>query len=101
MTSPTIRLATDDDMRAITSRNIDDIHRLPCVYIALSQFARSTDPDAMNSWRVAHEKTLHDYPRLYPGCLVASHSFGDRASRADPLYHGAEPAEAFLPRTPR
>lgn len=95
---PTIHLATDEDLRAINSQNVDEIHRLPTVYIPLSCFIPSeTDPDAMKHWGVARVETLADYVRLYPGALVAPHSFGDRASRADLLYHGAEPAADFLP----
>ena len=98
MTTPIIRLATDDDMRAIDSRNLDDIGRLPALYIALRHLLPGeTDPDAMKHWGVAHEHSLADFARLYPEALVASHDFGDRASREDLVYHGAEPAKAFIP----
>ena len=57
-----------------------------------------TDPDAMKHWGVAHERSLADFARLYPEALVAPHSFGDRASCEDLIYHGAEPVAAFIPR---
>ena len=91
MTTPTIRLATDDDMRAITSQNLHLIRCLPCLYIATDQ------PDVMRSWGVALERTFRDFERLYPGALVAPHYDGQAGSRGDLLYHGAEPATAFNP----
>jgi hypothetical protein len=92
MTTPTIRLATDDDMRAITSQNLDQIRRLPCLYIA------TDEPDVMRSWGVALERTFGDFERLYPGALVAPHYDGQTVSRGDLLYNGAEPAAASMPR---
>ncbi len=95
---PDIRLATDDDMRAITSQNLDEISHLPTLYIALRHLAPAkTDPGAMKHWGVAHERSLADFARLYPEALVAPHDFGDRASREDLTYHGAKPAVAFVP----
>jgi hypothetical protein len=92
----TIHLATDDAMRAITSQNLHEISRLPTLYIPLRDFIPAeTDPDAMKHWGVAHERTLADYVRLFPDALVAPCCFGDRASRADLIYHGAESTEAF------
>lgn len=94
---PIIHLATDDVMRAITSQNLHEIDRLPTLYIALSHLVPAeNNPDAMKHWGVAHERSLADFARLYPEALVAPHSFGDRASRGDLLYNGAEPAAAFV-----
>ena len=44
---PTIRLASDDDMRAITSQTLDRIKLLPHVDIP------TAEPDVMRSWGVA------------------------------------------------
>lgn len=41
-------------------------------------------------------RSLIDYARMFPGALVAPHGFGDRASRAELLYYGAEPAVDFV-----
>lgn len=87
---PTIRLATDDDMRAITSQNVDEIKRLPYLYIA------TDEPDVMRSWGVAHAATIGDYVRLFPDALVAPRYAGPTASRSDLVYHGAEAAADFL-----
>ncbi len=95
---PTIRLATDDAMRAITSQNLHEISRLPTLYIPLRDFITTeTDPDAMKHWGVAHERAIADYARLFPDALVAPCCFGDRASRADLIYHGAESMAVFVP----
>lgn len=91
MTAPTIRLATDDDMRAIDSRNLDAIHRLPWLYIP------TDDGEVMRSWGIAHESGIADSARLHPGGLVAPHDFGQYVNRGDLLYNGAEPAADFLP----
>ncbi len=55
------------------------------------------DPDAMKHWGVAHERSFADFACLYPEALLAPHDFGDRASRADLIYHGAEAAAALIP----
>ena len=89
---PTNRLATDDDMRAITSHNLDDIRRLPFLYIA------TAEPEVMRVWGVALEPTFGDFERLYPGALVAPHYDGQAVSRGDLLYNGGEAAAAFMPR---
>ena len=87
---PTIRLATDADMRAISSQNLADLKHLPYVYIP------TPEPDVMRVWGVAHERGFEDTARLYPGALVAPRYAGERASWADLVYHGAEPAAAFV-----
>ena len=98
MTTPTIRLVTDDDMRAITSKNVDDIRRLPFLYIA------TAEPDVMRVWGVAEalredgQGSTYDTERLYPGALVAPHYAGEIASRGDLLYNEAESAAAFMRR---
>lgn len=91
MTAPTIRLATVEDMRAITSANVGDILRLPYLYIT------TDDPDVMCPSGVASPDSLADYVRLFPGSLVAPCFVGERVSRGDLLYNGAEPAADFLP----
>lgn len=103
---PTIRLATDDDMRPITSRNLDEIDKLPHLYIPVSAVDIALPPlpfpteglDLMRTWGVAHERTIPDYARLFPDALVASKYFGQYADRGELLYNGAEPAADFLPR---
>jgi len=95
MSTPIIRLATDDDMRAITSQTLELILKLPHLYIA------TDDQDAMRSWGVAKgtgDGSVAVYERLYPGALVAPSFAGQHAARGDLLYHGAEPAAAFMPR---
>ncbi len=37
------------------------------------------------------------YERLFPGAVVAPRNVGQRVSRADLLYHGAEPVVDFTP----
>ena len=86
---PTIRLATDDDMRQITSRNLDEIFRLRFLYIATDQ------PDLMRSWCVGLESSVADTERLHPATLIAPHRAGATASRGDLLYNEAEPAAAL------
>lgn len=92
-----ISLVTEEDMRSITSRNLEEIAPFPRLYIPLSSFIPTeTDPDAMKHWGIAYEKTPADYAQDYPDALIAPHDFGDRASRADLLYHGAEPIGDFV-----
>lgn len=86
---PTIRLATDDDMRAITSRDLSPIHGLPHLYIP------TDDGEVMRSWGIAHETTIADYVRLFPGALVAPKDFGQYVDRGELLYNGAEPVADF------
>lgn len=96
---PTIRLPTHEDLAAITSRDLSPMKRVPHLYIALRHLIPAeADPDAMKAWGVACLPSLADYVRLYPDSLVAPHDMGDRASRADLIYHGAEPAADFVPR---
>lgn len=89
---PSFRVATDTDMRRITSRNLEEIDRLPHLYIPDDQA-----PGTMRQWGVAHERSLADFARLYPGSLVAPTYQGALVDRGDLLYHDAEPAEAFRP----
>lgn len=95
MTAPTIRLATIEELRAITSVNVGEILRLPHLYIA------TDEPDVMRAWGVADADTLADYERLYPGALVAPVFSGERAGRGDLVYDGAEPAVDFIARASR
>lgn len=90
MPTPTIRLANDDDMRAIDSRNLSAIHLLPCFYIP------TDDADVMRFWGVAHVDQLADQVRLFPGTLVAPKDFGQHADRGELLYNGADPAAEFI-----
>ncbi len=98
MPEPTIRLVTDDDMRSITSQNVEDILQLPHLYIA------TDDATICKSWGVAGQLNDHDEntvasaDRIYPGTLVAPRYAGDRPLRADLEDMGAEPAAAFIPR---
>lgn len=87
---PTIRLPTDDDMRSITSQNVDDIKQLPHLYIA------TAEPDVMRVWGVALERGFDDSARLYPDALVAPRYAGQTASRGELLYDGAELAVDLL-----
>lgn len=100
MPAPTIRLATDDDMRAITSRNLDEIPKLPHLYISagdvdipLPPLDMSTDGvDLMRAWGVANVRSIADYARLFPAALIAPKDFGQFVDRSELLYNGAEPA---------
>lgn len=87
---PTIRLTTDEDMRAITSRDLSPIHGLPHLYIT------TADSEVMRSWSVAHETTIADYVRLFPDALIAPKDFGQYVDRGDLLYNGAELAAEFV-----
>jgi len=90
MTAPTIHLATVEDMRSITSQNVEAILQLPHLYIPTDA------PDVMRSWGVADAANLGTYERPYPGGLVASAFVGQTAPRGDLVYNGAEPAAAFI-----
>lgn len=95
MPTPTIHLATDDALRAITSQTLHDIFGLPFLYISTDQ------PDVMRAWGVALPATISDYARLYPGALVAPRYAGETASAGDLLYDGAELAADFMPSNTR
>ena len=90
---PTIRLATDEDLRAITSRYVAEILKLPHLYIP------TDEPDVMRSWGVARsdgDASVAWYAKRHPGAVVAPTFAGGMASRGDLLYHGAEAAEEFV-----
>jgi hypothetical protein len=87
---PTIRLATLEDMRAITTKNLQDIERLPFLYIP------TDDPEVMRVWGVANEDSVREAAKNFPGTLVAAVYVGERADRGDLIYNGAEPATDFL-----
>lgn len=104
---PTIRLATHDDMRAITSQTLDKVNDLPHVYIPAAAVDIPLPPyalamgasDLMRSWGVAMAEgdgSATVYAREFPGALVAPRGHGQFADRGDLLYHGAEPASSFL-----
>ncbi|MDP9123510.1 MAG: hypothetical protein M3N82_02745 [Pseudomonadota bacterium] len=103
---PTICLATDEDLRAITSQNLHLLNELPHLYILASHLdwdvPREGDaPDVMRTWGIAKghgDGSIFGYERLYPGAVVAPRNVGQRVSRADLLYHGAEPVADFTPR---
>lgn len=104
---PTIRLATHEDTRAITSQTLELYDELPHIYIPagavdieLPPFAAEMQcDDLMRCWGVAMahgDGSVAVYERLYPGSVVAPRNVGAFASRAELLYHGAEPAASFL-----
>lgn len=89
---PTIRLATQDDMRVQTSRTpLEELWRLPWLYVP------TDDDEVMRGWGVASQSSIADYVRLYPGALVAPKYQGERVDRGELLFYGAEPAADFLP----
>lgn len=100
---PTIRLATDEDLRAITSQNLELLDALPWLYILVSHIDHDVPqdgdaPDMMRTWGVAKghgDGSIFGYERLYPGAVVAPRNFGHRVSRAELLYYGAEAAADF------
>jgi hypothetical protein len=76
----TIRLVTDEDMRAITSQTLDRIKLLPHLYIP------TDDSDVMRSWGVAMatgdddmraitSQNLEEIPSL-PHLYIATHRRG-------------------------
>lgn len=89
MATPTIRLATVEDMRAITTKNLEDVQRLPFLYIP------TDDPEVMRVWGVANADSVRGTEKAYPGTLVSAVYVGERADRGDLLYNGAEPAADF------
>jgi len=100
---PTIRLVTDDDMRAITSQTLELLDDLPHLYIPAGAVDIELPPAAlempadglMRSWGVAHERSLRDFVRIFPDALVAPRSQGQFIARAELLFCGAEPAADF------
>lgn len=91
---PTIRLATQEDLRAITSQNLEPIFALPWLYIP------ADEPGLMRTWGVARsdgDASVAFWARQYPDALVAPKYVGGTADRGDLLYNGAEPAADFLP----
>lgn len=92
----TIKLATLEDVRAISSQNAHELLDFPHLYIP------TDDPDVMRAWGMAGNTTGNEdrtavTERLFPGTLVSPRFVGQTASRADLLYHGAEPAADFPP----
>lgn len=100
---PTIKLATDDDMRAIDSRNLAALDALPHLYIPVGAVDIPLPPlaiptegvDLTRSWGVAHVSSITDYARLFPGALVAAKNFGQFVARDELLFYSAEPAAEF------
>jgi hypothetical protein len=91
---PTIRLATDDDMRRITSQNLAPISALPWLYIPAGE------PGLMRKWGVARadgDASVASWALQYPDALVAPKFMGERVERGELLYYGAEAAVAFTP----
>lgn len=98
MTALTICLASSEDMRSITSQNLERISLLPHLYIA------TDDATTCKSWGVAGhisdhgESTVVSAERLYPGTLAAPRYAGDRPLRSDLEDMNAELAAAVIPR---
>ena len=93
MAAPTIRLATGDDMRAITRQNVEAILQLPHLHVPTGE------PHVVLGWGLADASTLGDCERLHPGALVAPCFVGQTAPRGDPVYSGAEYAGALMSST--
>jgi len=89
---PTIRLATDADLRQITSQHLEPIFALPWLYIA------AEEPGMMKPWGVARsdgDASVAFWARQHPDALVAPRHQGQRVERAELLFYGAEPAADF------
>lgn len=89
---PTIRLATDDDLRQITSRDLTPLDALPWLYIPADELGM------MRPWGVARadgDASVASWARQYPDALVAPKFMGERVDRGEMLFYGAEPAAAF------
>jgi len=87
---PTIRLATDDDLRQISSQNSADLLAFPFVYVP--------DGDAMVPRGVARADggaSVAFWARQHPDALVAPKFMGECVERGELLYNGAEPAAEF------
>lgn len=92
MLTPTIRLATDDDMRQISSKDLSPIFALPFLYIP------AEESGVMRVWGVARadgDASVAHYAKQYPDALVAPKHMGERVERGELLYYGAEPAVDF------
>jgi hypothetical protein len=90
---PTIRLATDDDLRQITSQNLEPLDALPWLYIP------ADEPGMMRTWGVARsdgDASVAFYARQHPDALVAPKFMGQRVDRGELVYNGAEPAADFV-----
>jgi len=91
---PAIKLATDVDLRQISSQNLGPIFALPWLYIP------ADEPGMMRSWGVARsdgDASVSFWARQHPEALVAPKFMGERVDRGELLYNGAEPAADFLP----
>lgn len=89
---PTIRLATDDDLRQISSQNLEPIFALPWLYIP------AEEPGLMRTWGVARsdgDASVAFYAHQHPDALVAPKFMGGRIERGELLFYGAEPAADF------
>lgn len=89
---PTIRLATDADLRQITSQQLDPIFALPWLYVP------ADEPGVMKPWGVARvdgDGSVAAWVKHYPDALVAPRFQGERVERAELLFYGAEPAADF------
>jgi hypothetical protein len=90
---PAIRLATDDDLRRITSKDLAPIFALPWLYVP------ADEPGVMRPWGVARadgDASVPYHTRQYPDALVAPKHMGERVDRGELLYYGAEPAAEFV-----
>ncbi len=88
---PTIRLANDDDLRAISSQNLDPIFALPWLYVP-------AEGELMKPWGVARgdgDANVVLWAKQFPDAVVAPRFQGERVARGDLLFHGAEPAKDF------
>ena len=89
---PPIRLATDADLRQITSQNLEPMFALPWLYIP------ADEPGVMKPWGVARsagDAGVAFWARQHPDALVAPRFQGERVERAELLFYGAEPAAEF------
>lgn len=92
MPTLTIRLATDDDLRQISSKDLEPLFAMPFLYIP------AEEPGAMRAWGVARsdgDASVRHYARRHPDALVAPKHMGERVDRGELLYYGAEPAVDF------
>jgi hypothetical protein len=88
----TISLATDADLRRITSQDLEPIFALPWLYIPTGE------PDVMRAWGVARsdgDASVAFWVQQYPDALVAPKHMGDRVERGELLFYGAGPAVEF------